>query len=226
MSSLLNKLRGMVLSGELAPGERVTEMELAERLGVSRTPVRSVLPALEAEGFLEVRGKRGYSVTRFSAEESAEALELRAALEGIAARNVAREGISEDALAILDDCLNEGDSLFRNQAFSDEDYDQYGRINLRFHQTIVKSGGTEILQSTVTRLSNMPFISPAAIVFEQGAPTYRLLQKAHDQHHDIVEAIRERDAARAEMLFREHAHGQKVSMFSTALREASKKDDQ
>lgn len=219
MSTLLNKIRSMVLSGQLAPGERLTEMGLSRILGVSRTPIRNALLILETEGFLEVKGKRGYSVKQFSAEECVEALELRAALEGIAARKLAHRGVSQQTLSILNECLEQGDRLLDNQNLTDEDCDRFGEINLRFHQTIVQSGGSDILQSFVNRLNNVPFISPAAIVFEKNAPMYPLLYKAHGQHHDIVEAIREGDGSRAETLFREHAHGQKTSMFASTLKE-------
>ena len=81
-ASLRLTLREMILSGELAPGERITESGLAERLGISRTPVRNTLPALAAEGFLVPSGKRGFAVKEFTEEESLNALELRSALEG------------------------------------------------------------------------------------------------------------------------------------------------
>lgn len=226
MSNLLNKVRTLVLSGELAPGERLTEIGLSEKLGVSRTPVRNVLPALKAEGLLEVTGKRGFSVKRFSAEESVEALELRAALEGMAASNLARKGASAETLQVLTDCLEQGDRLFQNQSFGEEECELFGEINMTFHETIIRAGGSDILLSFFERLNNVPFISPSTIVFEKGADVYGLLYKAHGQHHDILEAIKEGDAARAENLFREHAHGQRTSMFRTAIKkEALSKAD-
>ena len=70
---LATRIREMILQGHLKPGERVTELGLAERLGLSRTPIRGVLPSLAAEGFLKAVGKRGFAVAQFSDRESFEA---------------------------------------------------------------------------------------------------------------------------------------------------------
>src|SRR5688572_6800620 len=98
---LTKRLREMILSGELQPGQRITEAWLADRLGVSRTPVRNVLPGLAAEGYLEPVGRRGFAVKDFSESESWEALELRSLLEGHAARLVAQNGASSELMAQL-----------------------------------------------------------------------------------------------------------------------------
>lgn len=74
--SLENTLKEMILREELRPGERVTEAALAERLGVSRTPIRNVLPRLAAEGFLQPVGKRGFVIADFGEREIFEALDL------------------------------------------------------------------------------------------------------------------------------------------------------
>src|SRR5689334_13009586 len=98
----MNHLKEMILSGQLAPGERVTEQALAERLGVSRTPIRHILPSLASQGFLKPVGRRGFAVSSFSDQESWEALELRAMLEGQAARLLAQRGAAPEMLARLD----------------------------------------------------------------------------------------------------------------------------
>src|SRR5690554_2724354 len=100
-SRTLVQLREMILRGELPPGERVAEAELGQRLGVSRTPIRQALPLLAEEGLLVRAGAKGYAVHAFSAEECIEALHLRAALEGMAARQVARQALGEDVVDAL-----------------------------------------------------------------------------------------------------------------------------
>jgi GntR family transcriptional regulator, vanillate catabolism transcriptional regulator len=214
-STLMNRLREMILSGELSPGERITEAALATRLGLSRTPIRNVLPGLAAEGFLEPVGRRGFAVKAFSEAEAMDAIELRSLLEGQAARMLARAGASDDLLAELDTCLAEGDRLFGKRYLDRDDEQQYGAMNRRFHHLIVDNCGSPMLKTMVERLNRVPFVAPAVIVFDQIGlrRAFDFLFRAHGHHHAIVEAIRDRDGERAESLFREHANQQRLSMF-------------
>lgn len=79
-------LRDTILCGLLSPGERLVETAIAERLGVSRTPVREALRSLEAEGWVEARPRLGYVVKAISEKEVEEICEIRVAIEGIAIR--------------------------------------------------------------------------------------------------------------------------------------------
>jgi len=106
---VLAALRKMIVAGDLRPGERVAEIPLAEQLGVSRMPVRMAFRALENEGLLRRAGARGYMVREISAQETANAIEVRGVLEGLAARLVAERGLSRQARAALLNCLAEGD---------------------------------------------------------------------------------------------------------------------
>jgi GntR family transcriptional regulator, vanillate catabolism transcriptional regulator len=214
-ATLENALKEMILREELAPGERVTEAGLAERMGVSRTPVRNVLPRLASEGFLRPVGKRGFVVAAFSERETFEALDLRSSLEGWAARTLAERGADADTLAALDACLAQGDALFDKHHLTLEDEQQYGVMNEAFHRKIVEACGSPLLNMFIERLNLVPFVAPSVIVFDQiGLRTaFTMLHRAHGVHHAIVEAIRQRDGTRAEFLFREHANQQRVSMF-------------
>lgn len=214
--SLLSQLREMILSGELQAGERITEVSLAERLGVSRTPIRSALPILEADGYIEPAGKRGYAVKTFDGEEAFKSLELRALLEGFAAKCLAQSGASEGLLAELEQCLERGDEIFKNRYLTYEDEERYGEMNARFHNLVVKNCGSRPLIAFIEKLNNMPFINPSVLVFDHIGldQAFDLLFRAHGQHHALVDAIRDRDAARAESIFREHGNAQKQSLFS------------
>jgi GntR family transcriptional regulator, vanillate catabolism transcriptional regulator len=214
--TLMNRLKEMILSGDLRPGERLTELGLAERLDISRTPVRNILPRLAAEGFIEEAGKRGYQVKTFNEDESWDALELRALLEGQAAKLLAQKGASDAVLVALDACLAEGDALFEKRHLDIEDETQYGAMNARFHRIIVEACGSPLLQVFVERANMVPFVAPSVILFDRVGlrRAFDYLFRAHGVHHAIVEAIRGRDASRAEFLFREHAHQQRFSIFS------------
>jgi GntR family transcriptional regulator, vanillate catabolism transcriptional regulator len=216
---LLDKMREMILEGALQPGQRVTEAGLAEQLGISRTPIRTVLATLAAEGFLKPVGRRGFAVAAFSDTESIEALEIRAVLEGQAARTLARTGIAADVLAKLTACLADGDLLFRKGYLKVGDREKYGEMNARFHALIVEASESLLLNALIDRVNRVPFVRPSIIAFDHVDPqrVFGLLFQAHGQHHAIVEAIRERDGARADMLFREHAIGQRHSLFERRM---------
>jgi GntR family transcriptional regulator of vanillate catabolism len=213
--TLENALKEMILNEELAPGERVTEAALAARLGVSRTPVRNLLPRLASEGFLRPVGKQGFVVAEFSDGEINDALDLRALLEGWAARQIAERGADPALLDQLQACLADGDTLFEKRHLDRDDESKYGLMNARFHRLIVEGCASPMLATFIERLNNVPFVAPSVIVFDQvGMRTaFDLLHRAHGFHHAIVDAIRAGDGARAEWLFREHAAHQRLSMF-------------
>lgn len=123
------QLREMFLRGELAPGARAREADLAARLGISHTPVRQALPALAQEGLLVRSGQRGFAVRA----SSSEALRLRSVLEGFAARQLAEPGAPPALLASLRETLQTGDTLFTTRTFNDDDEVKYGEMNARFH---------------------------------------------------------------------------------------------
>ncbi len=99
------RLRELILGGELAPGARIPELALVERLGVSRTPVRAALVRLAEEGLLEALPGGGFAVRDFSETDICDAIELRGTLEGLAARLAAERGVGAVVLAGFRDCL-------------------------------------------------------------------------------------------------------------------------
>src|SRR5258708_29019399 len=105
------RIREMILRGELAAGARVAEAPLAQRLGMSRTPVRQALPLLAQEGLLAEHETRGYVVRTFTAADIIDAIDLRAVLEGLAVRRVAEQGASKALLRELRACLEDGDAI-------------------------------------------------------------------------------------------------------------------
>jgi GntR family transcriptional regulator, vanillate catabolism transcriptional regulator len=208
------QLREMILKGELAPGERVTEADLATRLGMSRTPIRQALPALAQEGLLIRSGQRGYAVRQFHPDESLDAIRLRALMEGFAARQVAERGASPELLASLRECLDEGDRLFERRTLDEADEVRYGEMNAKFHALVLEGAKSAMLVHFAERCNVVPFAGPDRIAFSAVGRKgmFDLLFYAHRQHHSIVEAIAAGDGSRAEFLFREHAVGQEHSM--------------
>ena len=211
---VLVRLRELILRGILKPGQRVLEVELADLLSLSRTPIRQALPALALEGLLVRVGGRGYAVRSFTFEESLAALHLRAVLEGHAARLLVMTGRAAAVAADLMPVLAEGDALLASEPALTALEDDYGRMNARFHAMIVERTDDALLQSLVARCNVVPFTAPGMVAFEARDPVEvaALLGYAHRQHHAIVDALRTGDATRAEMLFREHATTQESSM--------------
>src|SRR5688572_13645687 len=200
------RLREMILRGDLAPGERLGEVALAERLGVSRTPIRQALPALAREGLLAAAGRRGYLVRSFSPQDVLDAIETRGLLEGLAARRIAERGSSPELLAQLRECLAEGDAILAKRRFESTDEQRYGEMNGRFHALIVEGAASRIVADTLARNDHVPFASARAVAFSRDpAVLLPVLSYAHRQHHAIVQALENREAARVEALMREHA---------------------
>ncbi|MDT9599950.1 GntR family transcriptional regulator [Sphingosinicella rhizophila] len=201
------KIRTMILDGTLSPGTRVAEAAIAERLGVSRTPVRNVIPLLAAEGLLEPVGRRGYAVRRFSVEDSFRATEIRCVLEGYAAREICVRGPGKEVMAQLRDCLSEGDQIFAKGYLVEEDEVAYARMNHRFHDIIVSAADDGLLFELIQRVYAVPFVAPGVVAFNRMAPAeiFPILNSGQHQHHAIVDAIGARQADLAEMLMRGHS---------------------
>src|SRR6201996_5270417 len=125
----LLSMRELLLSGELAAGQRVSEIWAVDRLGVSRTPVRAALARLEEEGFLEALPGGGYAVKTFTEQDAFDAIEIRGALEGLAARLAAERGVDEKRLKAMDAILAEIDALVNKTKLSSEDFRTYTRLN-------------------------------------------------------------------------------------------------
>jgi GntR family transcriptional regulator, vanillate catabolism transcriptional regulator len=204
----LVSLRTLILAGDLVPGERIAELVLVERTGVSRTPIRAALVKLEEEGLLEAIPSGGYAVKAFSKDEIFDAIELRGMLEGLAARLAAERGTAPSRLRDLKDCLREFDDLLAKGELDADDFSEYIRLNAHYHAMIHEACGSAIVQRQIERAAALPFASPSGFVMAQSVfPEARLILRiSQDQHRCIVEAIENREGARAEALMREHAH--------------------
>lgn len=200
-------IRDLVLRGEFRAGERLGEVELAERLGVSRTPIRAALQKLEEEGLLEAAQPTGYAVRGFTEADIDDAIELRGTIEALAARLAAERGVSSAMIDEMRDCLSMIDKTLAEEHVDLEHLNSYSTANARFHQLMLDAAGSEIIKHTLKRVVSLPFASPNAFVFAQSKipGAFDLLKIAQAQHHDIVDAIEARAGARVEALVKEHA---------------------
>lgn len=210
----LVRIREMILQGKLTAGQRVAEAPLAERLGMSRTPIRQALPVLAQEGLLVEHGTRGYVVKEISTADIIDAIDLRGVVEGLAARRVAERGASRALCDALRQCLADGDQILSKGHIEESDEALYADMNARFHDLIVREARSPMIEQTLERNARIPFVGPQALAFDKTSldRMYAMLLYAHHQHHFIVAAIEHGEGARVESLMREHANPVKDSL--------------
>ena len=206
-SRVAQRIRELIVEGVLPPGTRVAEAGIAERLGVSRTPVRNALPALASEGLLEPAGKRGYAVRNFTVEDSYRATEIRCLLEGYAARALAVLPERAAIVAALRQILEQGDAILAKGHVSEDDEEAYAALNGRFHDVIMSGVGDPLLSDLIQRVYSVPFVAPKTVASKRIPldEIYPILTSGHRQHHAIVDAIEAGQADVAEMLMRAHS---------------------
>ena len=199
-ASVAEQLRSAILAGTFQPGERLREVSLGEQLHVSRTPVRLALQALAGDGLLEYVPNRGYSVRAFDRVTILQAFEVRAALEGLAARFTAERGLDGAEQAGLERILAEGDALLQAGSMPEASRPAYTRINAAFHEALHRASRNRMIGEMLRISQQVPLSSYRQVVaFEHG-----LVRRRHDDHHRIFEAILLRDAGRADGLMRDH----------------------
>ncbi len=205
MMRALLALREQILSGEFKPGERMSELPLVERLGVSRTPLRLALASLEHEGLLQVLPTGGYIVREFTQTDIRQAIELRGVLEGTACRFAAEAGASRRDLRALREINEAVEPLVHRADY--ESFERYVALNATFHERLIKMAHSPLLERTLATVLSLPFATPSALVLQhaQLPESREILIVAHRQHLWLVEAIAAREGSRADNVAREHA---------------------
>jgi GntR family transcriptional regulator of vanillate catabolism len=196
-------LRTMLLKGEFRPGDRIAEVPLAAKLGVSRTPLRLALERLQNEGLLEAIPSGGFAVCKFSLEDVWDAIEVRGVLEGTVAR-LAAERLSDVRQLEKAKAINE--DLARVLPLNETNFSRYVDLNKSFHVALLDLVESRILRRSLEQVYWLPFASPTALVFG-----YLQIPEARDslligleQHRAILDAIEHREGTRAESIAREH----------------------
>lgn len=186
-------LREAVISGVLKPGERLMEIQLAEELGVSRTPVREAIRKLEMEGFVVMIPRRGTYVADISIKDINDVYEIRTALDVLAA-GLAAERISDDELETMERLMVEIGEYAETGTL-----DKIVEADTRFHDVLYQASRNERLvgiinnlREQITRLRTTSMNYPG-----------RLTQMM-EEHKCLVEAIASRDVEAAQRAAREH----------------------
>lgn len=186
--SVYDHLRDAILNGEFLPAERLGEVELTERLGVSRTPIREAIGRLTQDGLLESTPGRGVRIRVVSAAEARDAYLVRETLDGLAAALAAKAHTPADAAALAA-------TLKELETASSEDYREQTRLDLAFHRHVAQAA------------HNLPLLDLArdleqriALVKHQ-TRVYNSHPQTAEQHRAILQAVLDRDEAAA----RKHA---------------------
>lgn len=206
--SVMDEIRDAILNGSVHAGERINEVRFSKTLAVSRTPVRAALQALAGEGLLDYAPNRGFTVREFPLDAIVDAYEIRASLEGVAARFAAERGLSAEERAIIERSLAAGDALLAPGHFEAGAITVYRGINGDFHETLLAAARNRMLAEMIRICHHVPMSSSRNIV----AFEHRDVRRRHDDHHRIYEAILAREPYRAEILMREHVSGVKASL--------------
>jgi GntR family transcriptional regulator of vanillate catabolism len=202
----LEGIRELLFSGVFVPGARLSEPAIADRLQISRTPVRAALARLEQEGVVDAIPSGGFAVRSFAPRDILDAIELRGVLEGTAARLAAERGISPAQSIAMQKILAEIDEVLEATHYA-LDHDSYTRCNAAFHDLVKNAADSPVIGREISRLVSLPFSGPNALLMVQRElPEFHgSLLLAQSQHKAILEAIELREGTRAENLAREHA---------------------
>ena len=191
--SVFLQLEEEILNGTLKKGETLTEIALAERLGVSRTPLRSAIHALAEEGLVEIIPNKGATVVGVSRDDLIDIYKIRMRLEGIAA-GLAAKRITADMLCTLEESVELSEFYLAKS-----DSDHLKELDSKFHSIIYKASGSRHIAKILTELHrNIRSYRKLSL----SVPTR--LDKSVKEHRAILEAVKARDAALAEKLCCEH----------------------
>jgi len=198
-------LKEQITNEELKPGERLLDDQLASMFGVSRTPVREALARLATEGLVEIVPRGGVYVKKLTREDIEDIYEIRKVLEALAARKA--------ATLITDREIKKLDALFEKvRGSTEKDCKAFIDLDVKLHDTILKSCHNKKLTSIMDNLYTLIHVFRVRV-----GKSKQKAKKAFEEHEAIFEAIKMRDAQKAERAMMEHIEKSKDYIFSLGL---------
>ncbi len=183
---VFNTLRQAILTGELKPGERLMEIHLANKLGVSRTPIREAIRKLELEGLVNIIPNKGAYVTGISDKDVHDIYMIRSMLEGLCVR-WATEHITQEQLEELDEII-----LLSEYHMDKGHSDQLTELDGRFHQILYEASKSRILDHVLS-----DFHKYVQLARRTSVKTEERAIKSIGEHNEILNAIKAKDAEKA-----------------------------
>lgn len=193
-----------LLTGNYPTGSRLREEVLAAALGTSRTPVRQALQRLHAEGLVEIQPNRGALVTEYSDREVDQIFELRAVLEGYAAREAAAQ-IDMEQIEFLSRACEQMEE--RLEAGSDADFAEISQLNLQFHRGIHSASQNRLVGVLLVGVIRLPLVVHSFQHYSEAE-----LRRSFAHHREIVAALAAADGIWAESIMRAHVHAAHASL--------------
>ncbi|MDA4843864.1 GntR family transcriptional regulator [Hoeflea poritis] len=190
----MEQIRQLIFDGELAAGSDHLESELADRLGMSRTPVREATLMLAQQGLLEVRPRKGVRIATLSLKDMEEIYAVLTELESLAAEEAALKGYSEEDLATLQQAIEA-----MEEALAREDREAWAVGDNAFHEELVRLGGNSRVETIVSMMANQVRRARAMTLYIRPLPV-----KSNEDHRAVYDAIRRGDAAAARERHRSH----------------------
>jgi GntR family transcriptional regulator of vanillate catabolism len=197
-----NKIREGVLNGDYPGGMRMNEVDLATSLGVSRTPVRNALSTLGAEGLLDYTPNSGYVVRSYSSKDIADIYEVRAVLDGLAAKTLAEQGFSDVRRGAWHKIITDGDNLVGLGRWSDQICSRWIEVNEDFHAMLVDATDNLHLRAMYRKAKDIPLVTELRFRWFDGSD----MARSQGEHSEIFDAIVNKQVIRAEALAREHTY--------------------
>ncbi|EPR14421.1 GntR family transcriptional regulator [Ruminiclostridium papyrosolvens] len=201
---IFNSLREAIIIGELRPGERLMEVQLAEKMGVSRTPVREAIRKLELEGLVDMIPRKGAHVAELSIKDIMDVLEVRASLDGLAT-SLAAERITDDELKELKHINGQFASYIEKENLN-------GSIkkDVEFHDIIYKASRNDKLISILNNLREQ--VQRFRVIYLKEYNNSKNLIK---EHNDIYEAVSSRSMENARNIAKTHIINQESTILSS-----------
>ncbi len=188
--SVADRIRTLILSGHLKPGQRIRQDEFASKLGVSRTPLREALHKLQSEGLITLSAHRGASVADFSMTDLQEIYSVRIALEGYAA-SLAAQRITDEDIDALEDILTKMELVLKQG-----DRLRLLEMNRKFHMGIYKAANQQRLYDLISNYFDLADIYRRLFV--------NLEPEKLVKHREVLTSLRNRDSEAAELVTRSH----------------------
>lgn len=201
---VFNTLRQAILKGELEPGERLMEIQLAERLGVSRTPIREAIRKLELEGLVVMIPRKGAEVARITEKDLNDVLEVRCSLEELAVE-LACEKITPEELDELRCAMAD----FK-EAINDKDVTVSAEKDVKFHDIIFKATHNERLIQILNNLREQMY--RYRVEYLKDTHTHQNLIK---EHEEILEYIESKNIEYAKNSIKNHIYNQVIGVSKT-----------
>ena len=190
----VERLRHLIFSGELPGGSNHLESELAEMLGMSRTPVREAAVLLEAQGLLELQPRKGVRIHPISVDDMREIYEVLTEIECLAAANAAAAGYSEAELQGLDSAVTAMESSVKNG-----DLDAWADADEMFHRELVRLGKNSRVVSIASMMADQVRRARQTTLHMRDLPL-----RSNEDHRAVLNAIRKGDAEEARRIHRNH----------------------